>query len=117
MGLARALGSEVSSAQPSTCENGAFGFVLTNPRLKKSANGGSKVWSRLTPRAARLGGDQDAPAAYCASSFSIADVTSGESGLVAGSKRFTTWPLRSTRNFVKFHLMSPARAGFASVVR
>src|SRR5580700_11366592 len=45
--------------------------------------------------------------AYCFSSFSIAEVTSGESGVTAGSKRCTTLPLRSTRNLVKFHLMSP----------
>ncbi len=41
----------------------------------------------------------------------MALVTSGESGVVAGSKRAITWPLRLTRNFVKFHLMSPAYLG------
>ena len=32
----------------------------------------------------------------------------GGSGVLAGSKRATTLPLRSTRNLVKFHLISPA---------
>lgn len=56
------------------------------------------------------------PQAYCFSNFAMAEVTSGESGVVAGSKRSVTLPDLSTRNFVKFHLMSPATAGFASVV-
>ena len=51
------------------------------------------------------------------SSFSIAEIIPGESGVVAGSNLCTTLPLRSTRNFVKFHWMSPATAGFASFVR
>jgi len=37
------------------------------------------------------------------SAFSIAWVTSFESGVTAGSNRSTTLPFRSTRNFVKFH--------------
>ena len=46
--------------------------------------------------------------------FSIAALTSGESGVTAGSKRATTLPSRSTRNLVKFHLISPATAGLAA---
>ena len=44
----------------------------------------------------------------------MADVTSGESGVTLDSKRWTTLPLRSTRNLVKFHLMSPG-VGWVSV--
>jgi hypothetical protein len=33
--------------------------------------------------------------------FSMAPVTSADSGVIAGSKRAITLPLRSTRNFVK----------------
>ena len=43
---------------------------------------------------------------YC-NCFSIAAVISFESGVTAGSNRCTTFPFLSTRNFVKFHLMSP----------
>src|SRR5580693_9507671 len=48
---------------------------------------------------------------YCPRADSIADVTCGESGVVAGSNRATGLPLRSNRNLVKFHLMSPANCG------
>src|SRR5215467_7445593 len=41
------------------------------------------------------------------SCISIGAVTSFESGVTSGSKRWITLPLRSTRNLVKFHLMSP----------
>src|SRR5258708_9685589 len=51
------------------------------------------------------------PAFYFPSADSTAAVTSGESGFVAGSNRATGFPLRSNRNFVKFHLMSPANCG------
>ena len=37
--------------------------------------------------------------------------TSGESGVTLGSKRATGFPLRSKRNLVKFHLISPASLG------
>ncbi len=47
--------------------------------------------------------------------FSMAAVTSGESGLTGDSKRAMTLPLRSTRNFVKFHLISPPVLGLADV--
>jgi hypothetical protein len=40
---------------------------------------------------------------YCLRTFSMDPITSGESGVTADSNRCTTWPLRSTRNFVKFH--------------
>src|SRR4029077_4689598 len=46
-----------------------------------------------------------------------AETTSFESGVTADSKRCTTLPLRSTRNFVKFHLMSPAMAAPVCLVR
>src|SRR6185312_10371705 len=37
------------------------------------------------------------------------------SGLVVGACRATTWPARSTRNFVKFHLMDgPSRPDFSA---
>jgi hypothetical protein len=50
-------------------------------------------------------------------SFSIAAVTSFESGVTAGSNRCTTFPSRSTRNLVKFHLISPAMPAPVSFVR
>jgi hypothetical protein len=40
---------------------------------------------------------------FAASAFSIAAVTSGESGVTFGSNRATIWPSRPTKNFVKFH--------------
>lgn len=46
---------------------------------------------------------QHLAAYFAATAFSIAAITSGESGVVAGSKRATTLPSRSTRNLVKFH--------------
>jgi len=49
--------------------------------------------------------------------FSIAPVTSFESGVTAGSKRCTTLPSRSTRNLVKFHLISPLIPEPVSLVR
>ena len=57
------------------------------------------------------------PTTYRFSSFSMASTTSGESGFTGDSNRATTFPCRSTRNLVKFHLMSPATAGFARSVR
>ena len=53
---------------------------------------------------------------YC-SCFSIAPVTSLESGVTAGSNRCTTLPFRSTRNLVKFHLMSPLMPRRVCLVR
>src|SRR2546423_4936532 len=44
---------------------------------------------------------------FAASAASIASVTSGESGLVRGSKRLMIFPSRPIRNLLKFHLMSP----------
>lgn len=46
-------------------------------------------------------------AGYWVSAFSMAATTCGESGVTSGSKRATIFPLRSTRNLVKFHLISP----------
>src|SRR4051812_9773537 len=48
---------------------------------------------------------------YLPSACSIAAVTCAESGVTSGSKRETTLPLRSTRNLVKFHLISPEFLG------
>ena len=62
-------------------------------------------------------GNQSRRAVYGFNCFSIAEITSFESGVTAGSKRCTTLPLRSTRNLVKFHLMSPAIPGSVSLVR
>src|SRR3954463_10934240 len=53
---------------------------------------------------------------YFPSACSMTAVTSAESGVVAGSKRETTLPLRSTRNLVKFHLISPAVFGLGAVL-
>src|SRR5437879_231441 len=50
---------------------------------------------------------------YFASAFSMAATICGESGVTSGSNRATTLPLRSNRNFVKFHLISPPVVGFA----
>ena len=44
---------------------------------------------------------------YLASAFSTADTNSGEDGVTFDSKRAITLPFLSTRNFVKFHLISP----------
>jgi hypothetical protein len=52
---------------------------------------------------------------YRASAASMAAVTWGESGVTAGSKRATGLPLRSKRNLVKFHLMSPPICGFSDL--
>src|SRR5262249_19328576 len=52
---------------------------------------------------------------YC-SAFSIAPVISADSGVTLGSNRAITFPLRSSRNFVKFHWISPAVSGFASLL-
>ena len=41
------------------------------------------------------------------SSFSMAATSAGSSGSTEGPKRATTWPSASTRNLVKFHLISP----------
>src|SRR6267154_2412093 len=42
-------------------------------------------------------------------------VTSAESGVTAGSKRARIWPSGPTRNFVKFHWISPPVFGFADL--
>ena len=46
----------------------------------------------------------------------MAVMTSGESGLVAGSKRAMGAPERSKRNLVKFHWMSPPNLGLVSLL-
>jgi len=38
----------------------------------------------------------------------MASTTSGDSGVTCGLNRATTSPVGDTRNFSKFHLMSPA---------
>jgi len=43
------------------------------------------------------------PRYFAANAFSIADVTSGESGVTFGSNRATICPSRPIKNFVKFH--------------
>src|SRR5260370_7182495 len=48
-----------------------------------------------------------------ASALSIDAVTSGESGVTAGSKRARICPSGPTRNFLKFHLISPPVFRFA----
>src|SRR2546421_294668 len=53
---------------------------------------------------------------FAAKAASIAAVTSGESGVVRGSKRLMILPSGPTRNFPKFHLMSPGK-GEASPAR
>lgn len=51
---------------------------------------------------------------YCFKAVSIAAITSGESGFTAGSKRARILPSRETRNFVKFHLISPPVVGLVA---
>src|SRR5882757_6075897 len=46
---------------------------------------------------------------------SMAAVTCGESGVTAGSKRSSGLPLRSNRNLVKFHLISPPICGLTDL--
>jgi hypothetical protein len=72
---------------------------------------------RVTSGPNQPGKDVPSPEAHCFSSFSIAPTTSGASGFTGDSKRATTVPLRSARNFVKFHLMSPIISGLARWVR
>jgi hypothetical protein len=48
--------------------------------------------------------------------FSIACVTASPSGFSLCEKRATTFPLRSIRNLLKFHGMSPAKCGFVSLL-
>jgi hypothetical protein len=52
---------------------------------------------------------------YCAKAASTALTKSVDSGVTADSKRLITLPFLSTRNFVKFHLMSPPVLGFADL--
>src|SRR5450755_337944 len=47
---------------------------------------------------------------------SIASTTGWASGFTAGSKRAITLPSRSTRNLVKFHLISPPVVGLSSLL-
>src|ERR1700685_723709 len=47
------------------------------------------------------------------SAFSMAEITSGESGVTSDSKRAITRPSGPIRNFVKFHSISPPVLGFA----
>src|SRR3982074_3283957 len=47
---------------------------------------------------------------YC-SAASMALITSGASGFTMGSNRAITFPSLPTRNFVKFHLISPPVVG------
>ena len=49
------------------------------------------------------------------SADSMAAVTCGESGVTAGSNRSTGLPLRSKRNLVKFHLISPPICGLTDL--
>lgn len=44
---------------------------------------------------------------FAASAFSIAPVSSGESGVAFESKRASTFPSRPIRNFPKFHFTGP----------
>src|SRR6267154_4128494 len=46
---------------------------------------------------------------------SMAAVTCGESGVTAGSNRSSGLPLRSNRNLVKFHLISPPICGLTDL--
>src|ERR1700679_42516 len=50
---------------------------------------------------------------YYFSADSIAEITTGESGVTAGSRRAIGCPLREMRNLVKFHLISPPMWGAA----
>src|SRR4051812_37180648 len=52
-----------------------------------------------------------------ARAFSIESTSSGASGTTIGEKRASTLPSRPTRNFSKFHWMSPSRpsASFTGV--
>ena len=52
---------------------------------------------------------------YFASSASITETTSFESGTTGGAKRCTMFPWRSSTNFSKFHLIGPANFGSVSL--
>src|SRR3954470_2540208 len=66
------------------------------------------VFDRYSARACLVGSADSA--------FSRAPVSCGESGLVLLAKRAMTLPLRSTRNFAKFHSMSPAKSPSVSLL-
>src|SRR5258708_6973075 len=50
---------------------------------------------------------------YFFTAASTADINSRDCGSTAGSNRWMTLPSRSTRNLVKFQLISPPVLGFA----
>src|ERR1035441_7111360 len=52
---------------------------------------------------------------YCANAASTALSNSAASGVTAGSKRLITLPFVSTRNLVKFHLISPPVRGLTDL--
>src|SRR5271154_6015994 len=82
-----------------------FGFALFQLDADTSALG-------LALTNERASGAALPPYVYCRA-FSMAEVTSGESGFTLGSKRPITVPSRPTRNFVKFHWISPPVFGLA----
>src|SRR5271157_1357668 len=51
---------------------------------------------------------------FSARAFSMAPITSGDSGTTPGSKRAITSPLRLTRNLAKFQEIGPANRGLVS---
>ena len=48
---------------------------------------------------------------YFANAPLMAATSSGSSGVISGEKRWITWPSLPSRNFSKFHKMSPTLAG------
>src|ERR1700677_224004 len=86
------------------------GEITAGPKQKASANS-ALAFEAICRRFGALA------RSYCLISLAISAVICGESGVTSGSKRATTFPFRSTKNLVKFHLISPASAGFASLVK
>ena len=64
-------------------------------------------------------GSPEEIATFCSTTYGVtfpmAEMTSSASGSTCGAKRAITFPSRSTRNFSKFHRMSPSTPSASAV--
>src|SRR2546426_1118237 len=83
------------------------------PGLRSSAGRAERVRRRVSGRTRHLlaGDERRDSRGHESSAFWMIARTSGAVGVVEGSKRATTEPVRSTTNLAKFHLMSPGPSG------
>src|SRR5947209_4162886 len=87
------------TASPSLCATFSKGFASQEP----------------VPLTTKTRGPEAPPKSY-RRAFSIAPTISAESGFTGDSNRAITLPLLSTKNLVKFHLISPPNAGSVSLL-